>query len=578
MLDIGIYRKINYKEQLTTRSFTIMIGIESFVAEKEKSGMAKIDGSSLVVKAFMDAVFYLAGGPMIDVASRCKEIGIRLIDCRHEQAAAIAAHAYSRVCGKPGICFACSGPGTTNLITGIGNAYLDAVPVVALGGASPISQEGMGAFQEMDQVGMFKPITKWAERVKNTERIPELMNKAFRIAASGQPGPVYLDLPSDVIYRLVDENEVRFPKKPYKVPRISADPDLVKNAIALLKEARRPIILSGTGVFWSGAMEELREFVELTGIPFYTTPQGRGVIPEDHKRCFPGARSRAFKEADAVLVIGTRFNFIIGYGMPPRFAEDVKFIQIDISDEEIGRNRPVHIGIVGDAKTTLRQFIREGRDTIANRDELPWIDTLRGYHKRSQEKTEKIMNADSSPMHPLRLCKAVCEFMDRDAIIVVDGHEILNFARQSIPTHVPGHRVNAGPNGCMGVAVPFGLGAKVAKPDTQVIVLSGDGSFGMNGMEIDTMVRHNIPAIVVICNNGGWAAAGVMDIGRDLGFSRYDKMAEVFGAHGEYVEKFEDIRPALERTVASGKPAVINVIVDPKVQSSTQSFVEYKAI
>ena len=548
----------------------------------ERLDMAKIDGSTLVVKALrdegVDAVFYLAGGPMLDVASRCKETGIRLIDCRHEQAAAMAAHAYSRVSGRHGVCFACSGPGTTNLITGVGNAYLDAAPVVALGGASPISQEGMGAFQEMDQVGMLKPITKWAERVKHIERIPELMNKAFRIAAGGQPGPVYLDLPSDVIYRLVEEKDVRFPDKPHKIPRIAADPELVKNAVKLLKEAQRPIILTGTGVFWSGAMAELREFVELTHIPFYTTPQGRGVIPEDHELCFPGARSRAFKEADVVLVIGTRFNFIIGYGMPPRFAADVKFIQIDISAPEIGRNRPVHIGIVGDAGTVLHQLIREGRDTVLKRDALPWIDVLRGYHSRSQEKTEKIMNADSSPMHPLRLCKAVGEFMDRDAVIVVDGHEILNFARQSIPTHVPGHRINAGPNGCMGVAVPFGLGAKAAKPDTQVIALSGDGSFGMNGMEIDTMVRHNIPVIVMICYNGGWAAEGAMDVGRDLGFSRYDKMAEVFGAHGEYVEKFEDIRPALERAAASGKPAVINVIVDPKARSSTQPFVDYKAI
>ncbi|MGH8009684.1 MAG: thiamine pyrophosphate-dependent enzyme, partial [Candidatus Binatia bacterium] len=195
-----------------------------------------------------------------------------------------------------------------------------------------------------------------------------------------------------------------------------------------------------------------------------------------------------------------------------------------------------------------------------------------------QEKAQALLNSNTTPMHPLRLCKEVRDFMDRDAIIVVDGHEILNFARQTIPTHVPGHRVNAGPNGCMGVAVPFGLGAKVAKPDTQVIVLSGDGSFGMNGMEIDTMVRHNIPALIVISNNGGWAGAGVMTAGRDLGYSRYDKMAEVFGAYGEYVERPEDIRPALERAVASGKPAVINVVTDPHARSSTVSFAAYRAI
>ena len=544
--------------------------------------MAKTSGNDLVVKSLkdegVDTVFYLTGGPMVDVASRCIEIGFRSVDVRHEQAAAMAAHSYSRVLGKPGVCFAASGPGATNLITGVGNAFLDGVPVIALGGASALSQSGMGAFQEMDQVGMFKPITKWSERVMDVRRVPEIINKAFRVATSGQPGPVYIDLPGDVLYHEVDENEVRFPKKPHSVPRVSADPDLIKKAIALLKDAKRPIVITGTGIMWSGAMAELKQFVEMSGIPFYTTPQGRGVIEEDHKLSFLGARNQAWKESDVVLFVGTRLNFIVGFGLPPRFAEGVKIVQVDISDEEIGRNRPVDVGIVGDAKIVLQQLTKEGRDVFHGRKELAWIDTLRGYDKRATEKSQALLNTDQTPIHPLRLCKEVRDFMDRDAIIVVDGHEILNFARQSIPTNAPGHRVNAGPNGCMGVAVPFGLGAKVAKPNTQVIVLSGDGSFGMNGMEIDTMVRQNIPAIIVISNNGGWAGQGVMNAGRDLGYSRYDKMAEVFGAYGEYVEQPQDIRPALERAAKSGKPAVVNVITDPKARSSTVSFAAYRAI
>lgn len=544
--------------------------------------MAKTSGNDLVVKSLkdegVDTVFYLTGGPMVDVATRCIEIGFRSVDVRHEQAAAMAAHSYSRVLGKPGVCFAASGPGATNLITGVGNAFLDGVPVVALGGASALSQSGMGAFQEMDQVGMFKPITKWSERVMDVRRVPEIVNKAFRVATSGQPGPVYIDLPGDVLYREVDENEVQFPKRPHSVPRVSGDPDLVKKAIALLKGAQRPIVITGTGIIWSKAMAELKEFVEMSGIPFYTTPQGRGVIEEDHKLSFLGARNQAWKEADVVLFVGTRLNFIVGFGLPPRFAEGVKIVQVDISDEEIGRNRPVDVGIVGDAKMVLQQLTKEGRDAFHGRKELPWIDTLRAYDKRANDKSQALLNTDQSPIHPLRLCKEVRDFMDRDAIVVVDGHEILNFARQSIPTHSPGHRVNAGPNGCMGVAVPFGLGAKVAKPDTQVIVLSGDGSFGMNGMEIDTMVRQNIPALIVISNNGGWAGQGVMNAGRDLGYSRYDKMAEVFGAHGEYVDRAQDIRPALERAAKSGKPAVVNVITDPKARSSTVSFAAYRAI
>ena len=541
--------------------------------------MAKLSGNELVVRALkdegVDTVFYLTGGPMVDVAAGCIK-QFHAVDVRHEQAAAMAAHSYSRVLGRPGVCFAASGPGATNLITGVGNAFLDAVPVVALGGSSAVAQDGMGAFQEMNQVGMFKPITKFAERVIDTARIPEIINKAFRMATGGQPGPVYVDLPGDVLYKKVDEEEVLFPKRPHVVPRISGDPAMVTRAIAMLRAAKRPLVVTGTGILWSGAMNELKEFVELSGIPFYTTPQGRGVVAEDHPLSFLGARNFAWKEADVVLVVGTRLNFIIGFGLPPRWAKDVKIIQIDISDEEIGRNRAVDVGIVGDARVVLRQMIDEaGGKFPANKE---WSEALRSQDTRAQEKSVAVMNSNARPIHPLRLCKEVRDFMDRDAIIVVDGHEILNFARQSIPTHVAGHRVNAGPNGCMGVAVPFGLGAKVAKPNTQVIVLSGDGSFGMNGMEIDTMVRHKIPALIVISNNGGWAGIGGMDAGRDLGYSRYDKMAEVFGGYGEFVEKPEDIRPALDRAAASGKPAVVNVVTDPHARSSTVSFANYRAI
>lgn len=540
--------------------------------------MAKVTGNELLVKALkdegVDTIFYLASAPTADTAKLFFEGGIRLLGFRHEQGASFAAHAYSRVSGKPGVCCAEAGPGVTNLVTGVGNAFLDAVPLVALGALNTLFGKGMGSFQELDQVSIFKPITKWTDQVNNPKRIPEMVNKAFRMATSGQPGPVYLDLPMEILAAEVTENEVLFPKSPHKLARPSGDPDLVKQAVTLLKDAQRPLILTGTGVFWSGASAELKEFVELTGIPFYTTPQGRGVIPEDHPLCFLGARNTAFREADVVLVVGTRLNFIVGFGLPPRWAADLKVIQVDIADEEIGHNRPAEIGIVGDAKMVLRQLIEEARPVFRGRGELSWIGKLRQQDKNGQEKGAALLNSDQIPIHPLRLCKEVRDFMDREAIIVVDGHETLNFARQSIPTFVPGHRVNAGPNGCMGVAVPFGLGAKVAKPDAQVIVLSGDGSFGMNGFEIDTAIRHHLPVLIVINNNGGWAAEGLM-FGRELGVGRYEKVAEALGAYGEYVERPQDIRPALERAakvVAAGRPAVLNVVTDPRAASSTALF------
>ena len=543
--------------------------------------MGAVRGNDLVAQALVnegvDTAFFLTGGPIVDVARVALDKGINCVDTRHEQAASMAAHAYARVLGKPGVCFAASGPGVTNLVTGIGNAYLDAAPVVTLGGASAMSQDGMGAFQEMDQTAMFRPITKWAERVKDTRRIPEYINKAFRMARGGQPGPVYLDLPGDVLYKKVEEDDVFYPKKPHEVSRTAADPELVRRAIELLSKAERPVVISGSGVLWSQAMEELKTFVELAGIPFYTTPQGRGVIVEDHPMSFLAARRRAWREADVVVIIGTRVNFVIGFGLPPRFSSDAKMIQIDISDEEIGRNRPADIGLVGDARTVLRQLIDVGQDVLSSAKTKAWTDVLAEQDKAGREKSEAFVHSNSAPIHPLRLCKEVRDFMDRDAVLVVDGHEILNFARQSIPTHCAGHRINAGANGCMGVAVPFGRGAKVAKPNTQCIVLSGDGSFGMNGMELCTMVRHGIPAIIVISNNGGWAAEGGMTA-RELGFTRYEQMAEMFGAHGEYVENAGDIRPALERAAASGKPAVVNVITDSAARATTQSFSAYRAV
>jgi acetolactate synthase-1/2/3 large subunit len=487
------------------------------------------------------------------------------------------AHAYSRLTGKPGICFAASGPGTTNLLTGIGNSFLDATPVVALGGSSPLRDNGKGAFQEMDQLSIFKPVTKWADRATDVRRIPELVSKAVRMATQGQPGPVYLDLPGDILYTQVELDEVPFPRNLPRQPRPAGDSELIAEAMALLTRAKRPLILTGSGILWSDACRELQQFVELTGIPFYTTPQSRGVIPEDHPLSFLGARSKAFREADVVLVIGTRLNFIVGFGLPPRWAADVQVIQVDVHREEIGRSRTIDVGIVGDAKTVLLQLIAAAPKSFAKPLDLPWIDDLRRASQENEAKALPLLNSDATPIHPLRLCKEVRDFMDRDAVIVVDGHEILNYARQSIPTYVPGHRLNAGANGCMGVAVPYGLGAKMAKPDKQVIVLSGDGSFGMNGMEMDTAVRHNIPLLVVVSNNGGWAAVGGM-AGRDLGFTRYDKMCEVFGCYGEYVEKPADIRPALQRAAASGKPAVVNVITDPRARSQTVRFSTYRAI
>jgi acetolactate synthase-1/2/3 large subunit len=320
----------------------------------------------------------------------------------------------------------------------------------------------------------------------------------------------------------------------------------------------------------------MEEFVNTTGIPFYTTPQGRGVVPEDHSRFFPGARSEAFREADVVLVVGTRANVLLTFLRPPRWNRNAKFIVVNLDPKEIGHNAPAEIGIVADAKAVFSQLTEAARGRFDPNARTPWIDELARKDASRSEQQAVQMNSDDVPIHPLRVCREVRDFIDRDAILVVDGHETLNFARQSIPTYVAGHRINAGTHGTMGVGVPFGIAAKVAEPDTQVVVLSGDGAFGWNGMEIDTAIRHDVPVLFVINNNGSYTAMekDFVNPQKFLGYQRYDLMMQGLGGHGEWAERPEEIRPALERAYAAvqetHKPALVNIRVDPYAQSTTQ--------
>ena len=542
--------------------------------------MGEVYGYELVARALQnegaDTMFFIMGGPMLGAQDSCRQLGMKVIDVRHEQAAAMMANAYARVTGKAGVCSTASGPAATNLLTGLAHALTDAAPIIALGGASPIHHFHSEAFQEVDQLSMMRPASKWAGQAISPRRMPEYINIAYRQAMNGRMGPSYLDLPGDVLYSQVNEDDVVWPAPAQKQHRSMGDAGQVAEAVDMLSRAERPLIVSGTGIIWADAAEEMQQFVDATGIPFFTTPQGRGVIPEDHPRCFLSARSMAFREADVILFLATRFNYVISHGQAPRFGADAKTIQVNIDPTEIGRNRAVDVGIAADAKAVLRQMLDLVQGKFEPNKETPWVAALREQDLKGQARLEPLMHSDEVPIHPLRLCKEVKDFLDRDAILVVDGQEILNYGRQSIPTYRPGHRLNSGSFGTMGVGVPFGVGAKVGQPDKQVMVLHGDGSFGMNAMEMDTAVRHNIPIVTVISLNGGWTAdPDGGKIGRSLGYQRYDKMMDAFGGHGEYVEKPGDIRPALERAYASGKPAIVNVKTDFRARATTLRFTDY---
>ncbi len=536
--------------------------------------MATLRGEEIIARCFknenVEAFFFMMGGPTSGTAGACLELGMKGIYVRHEQAAAMMAHAYARLTGKPGICITPSGPGTANAVTGLANAWADATPLVAIGGSAPMRATTLDAFQEMDQVSLMKPVVKAAYRVDMASRIPEYISIAFREALDGKKGPVYLDLPGDVLWAKVEEEKIYWPTQYRVESRPAGDPALIRQAVELLRKAERPIVLTGSGILWSKASEELRRFVDTTGIPFYTTPQGRGVVPEDHPRSFPAARSLAFREADVVLVIGARANSMLSFLRPPRFSPNAKFINVNLDGKEIGHNRGVEVGIIGDAKLVLQQLTEEAAGKFDPMRETPWIARLAVKQRSNEERMAPLLHSDQIPIHPLRLCREVREIISRNTILVVDGHEILNFARQSIPIYEAGCSLNAGPHGCMGIGVPFGIGAKVACPDRPVLVLSGDGAFGWNGMEMDTAIRHNLPIVVVVSNNAGFTSRKTGgSVGRELGYQRYDKMVEALGGYGEFVERPQDIRPAIERAMASGKPALVNVCTDPEAQATT---------
>ncbi len=548
--------------------------------------MAELNGSEILARSLklagIEDIFYLMGGPMIAAESASQAAGIRMIDVRHEQAAAMMATAYARLRNRPGVCMAASGPGTINLATGLANALIDGAPVVALGGASPLNVAGRQVFQEIDQMAIMGPCAKHALRIHHPERVPEQLNEALQTAVSGKPGPVYVDLPGDMLYATVDEAKIDWSPAARVLERprpAAAQAELDRLAAALLA-AERPVLVSGSGVLWSEAWSELEQLVDSLGLPFYTTPQGRGVIAEDHHCCFPAARSLAFAEADLILVVGTRLNYIVNHLAPPRFNADATVARIDIDANEIATSpRRLDIPIVGDAKAVLAQL----NQALAGRADPARTKTWRGQlAARVEEKRARPggnSRLEETPIHPLRLCEEVKNLMNRDAVLVVDGQEILNFGRQSMPTHTPGHRLNSGPFGTMGVGLPLGLGAKVAKPDKQVIVVHGDGSFGLNAMELDTAVRHKIPLLVVISLNGGWTAAQPPGkAGRDLGFTRYDRMAEALGCYGDYVEDPAELGPALRRAQAEvdqGRVAVVNVKTDEMARATTMKFAQY---
>ena len=533
--------------------------------------MSEVDGGSLVAKALkaegVKYLFVLWGFHIAPIIEGCEREGIRIIDTRHEQAAGHAAEGWARVTGQPGVAAVIAGPGVTDVVTAVANAFQAGSPMLVIGGRSPLNSFDKGTLQELDHIPFMKPITKWARTVFETRRLPEYVSIAYRHALAGRPGPVFLECPIDVLWTQVNESEVFFPEpaKSRAASKIAGNPDLIKAAAKLLAASRTPVVIAGNTVYWSQASQELQQFIEALNAPVFLNGMGRGCISADHPQFFVYSRRFALSQADVAVLIGTEIDFRLNYGAPPLFNPKGKVIQIDIDPTEIGHNRNIDVGIVGDAREVLQQLLAE-LDKKRMPRRTTWLKKVRAFEGKRLRALEPLLNSDAVPIHPLRLLKEVCDFLDRDAIIVGDGGDIVSFAAQVLKTHYPGHWLDTGKLGCLGVGTGFAMAAKLAKPDKQVLIVHGDGSFGLNGMEFDTMVRHNIPVVSVIGNNRAWMPIvdGDPGLARHLGWARYDKMVEALGGHGEFVERPEQIRPALERAFASGLPAAVNVMIDQK--------------
>jgi acetolactate synthase-1/2/3 large subunit len=534
-----------------------------------------LHGGMLIAKMLkregVEVVFTLSGGHIASIYDGCIREGIRVVDTRHEQAAVHAAEGWAKVTRTPGVALLTAGPGVTDGITGIANAYLNGSPLLIFGGAAPVEQWERGALQELPMVDVLRPITKWSRTVMQTKRLAEYTAIAFREATSGRHGPVFLECPMDVLNNFVDADDGLLPAPGYRTPaRALGDPAEVERAAALLQKAERPVIFAGSTVWWDDASAALRPLAEKLQAPAFLNGSGRGSLPPDHPLFFSLARRAALSGSDLVLLVGTKLDFRLGYGRPPLIPADVRLVWLDTRPEDIGVNRGADVGIPGNVGAVMEQLTAALGSAASHES---WLASLREKEAAALEAEEASMCSDAEPIHPLRLCRELRDALDHDAYVIGDGGDIVSYGARVISAWEPGHWLDAGPMGTLGAGTGFAIATKLAHPKRQVAVLFGDGAFGLNGMEFETMVRHNLPVVGVIGNDGLWAqiyhtqklllghgTAGELSPG-----IRYDRMVEAFGGYGELVTRPQEIRPAIDRAFAAGKPACVNVLTDPSV-------------
>jgi acetolactate synthase-1/2/3 large subunit len=548
--------------------------------------IAELHGGRLIaqrLKAYgVSKLFTLSGGHLFSIYDGCREEGIEIVDVRHEQTAAFAAEGWAKVTREIGVCALTAGPGITNGMSAIASASQNDSPVLVLGGRAPQQRWGQGSLQEIDHVPFMRPLVKLAATPETTAEIPGLVDDAVRTALTPHSGPAFIDFPLDHVFMSAPEAE---PPAPLPEPSAGAAAGgrALSRAASLLRDAERPAIMAGTGLYWGRGEEQLRALAEALRIPVFLNGLGRGCLPADHGLFFSRARGVGLGQADVVLVIGVPLDFRLGFGAS--LAADAEVVVIDVAEPRREHPRAIAAELYGALPATLDALredgagrgagdvggVGDGPSDRAARD--AWIASLRAIEteKRAAEAAE--LTDPRAPLHPMRIYGELAQLLDRDAIVIGDGGDFVSFAGLMVDSYNPGCWLDPGPYGCLGTGPGYVLAAKLARPDRQVVLLLGDGALGFSGMDFDTLARHDIPILAIVGNNGIWAlekhpmeAIYGYSVAAELApETRYDLMAQALGCEGDLVRTPEELRPAIERGLASNRPTLVNVLTDPTI-------------
>eukprot|EP00071_Canis_lupus_P030754 XP_022264311.1 2-hydroxyacyl-CoA lyase 1 isoform X1 [Canis lupus familiaris] len=569
---------------------------ESAFAERSDGGEEKVSGAEVIAQALktqdVEYVFGIVGIPVTEIAVAAQKLGIRYVGMRNEQAACYAASAVGYLTGRPGVCLVVSGPGLIHALGGMANANVNCWPLIVIGGSSERRQETMGAFQEFPQVEACRLYCKFSARPSSIETIPSIIEKAVRSSIYGRPGPCYVDIPADFVNFQVNVNSIKYVECCLPPPVSMAETSAVYMAASVLRNAKRPLLIIGKGAAYSRAEEAIRKLVGQCKLPFLPTPMGKGVVPDNHPNCVSAARSRALQFADVIVLFGARLNWILHFGLPPRYQPDVKFIQIDICAEELGNNVKPAVSLLGDINAVTKQLLEQFDKTPWQYPpESSWWQTLREKMESNEAASKELASQKSLPMNYYTVFYQVQEQLPRDCFVVSEGANTMDIGRTVIQNYLPRHRLDAGTFGTMGVGLGFAIAAAIVardrNPGKRVICVEGDSAFGFSGMEVETICRYNLPIVLLVVNNNGIYQGFDADSWKEmlkfgdatevappvclLPNSHYEQVMTAFGGKGYFVQTPEELQKSLRESLAdTTKPSLINIMIEPQATRKAQ--------